>query len=262
MTPAPEYNATIVRREDLHGGLMMLWVAPDGGEFAPFWPGQFVAIGRIVDASGAPRSLVKRSYSIGSSAHDRHAVQLFVVHVDDGEFTSWLFAQREGARVWLAPKASGGFTLQGFERGRDLALVATGTGVAPYVSMVRTHQNAPPWRRAVIINGVRVAADLGFRGELEQAAAREPRLVYLPATTREPADSAWTGLRGRVGDLLEPGRFRALAGFDLDPGRCHVYVCGNPSMIEDLERLLTARGFKKHTPRHPGTLHLEKYWTE
>ncbi len=262
MTPTHEYNATIVRREALHDGLAMLWVAPDGGAFAPFWPGQFVAVGRIVDVPDAPRALVKRSYSIGSSARDRHSVQLFIVRVDDGEFTSWLFEQREGARVWLAPKASGGFTLQGFERGRDLVLVSTGTGVAPYVSMLRTHQDAPPWRRVVIVNGVRVAADLGFRDELEAAAARDARLVYLPVTTREPADSGWTGLRGRVGGILDPTRFRSLSGFLLDPSECHVYVCGHPAMIEDVERTLSARGFKKHTPRHPGTLHLEKYWTE
>ncbi len=267
MTPAHEYNATIDRREDLHDGLAMMWVAPDGGEFAPFLPGQFVAIGRIlehgpVDASGTSRTLVKRSYSIGSSADDRRAVQLFVVHVDDGEFTSWLFDQHEGARVWLAPKASGGFTLQGFERGKDLVLVSTGTAVAPYVSMIRTHRHAPPWRRVIVINGVRYAADLGFRDELEAAAAQDPQLIYLPMTTREPRDSAWAGLRGRVGEALDPARFRALTGASLAPDTCHVYLCGNPSMIEELERALAARGFRKHTPRHPGTLHLEKYWTE
>lgn len=262
MKPTHDYNSTIVRREVLHDGLAMLWVAPDGGQFAPFLPGQFVAVGRIVDVPGSSRGLVKRSYSIGSSARDRHAVQIFVVRVDDGEFTSWLFEQREGARVWLAPKASGGFTLQGFERGKDLVLVSTGTGVAPYVSMLRTYQDEPPWRRVVIVNGVRDAADLGFRDELESAAAHDARLVYLPMTTRESVGSGWTGLRGRVGEALEPERFRMLAGFALDPRECHVYVCGNPSMIEDVERILAARGFKKHTPRHPGTLHLEKYWTE
>lgn len=262
MTPNYDYNATIVRREDLHDGLAMLWVAPDGGEFAPFLPGQFVAIGGLTRAEDGARALVKRSYSIGSSAHDRHAVQLFVVHVDDGEFTSWLFAQREGARVWLAPKASGGFTLEGFERGKDLVLVSTGTGVAPHVSMYRTYRDQAPWRRIVIANGVRIAADLGFREELEAAAARDPRLVYLPMTTREPAGSDWKGLRGRVGEFLEPARFQSFAGLPLDPEQCHVYVCGNPAMIEDLERMLSARGFKKHTPRHPGTLHLEKYWTD
>jgi len=262
MTAPHEYNATIVRREDIHDGLAMLWVSPDGGEFARFLPGQFVAIGRVVEGADGTRALVKRSYSIGSSAHDRHAVQLFIVHVDDGEFTSWLFRQREGARVWLAPKASGGFTLQGFEIGKDLVLVSTGTGVAPHVSMYRTHKDMPPWRHIVIVNGVRVAADLGFRDELEDAAAHDVHMTYLPMTTREPAGSGWRGLRGRVGELLDADRFQSHAGIALDPRECHVYVCGNPSMIEDLEHTLTARGFKKHTPRHPGTLHLEKYWTE
>ncbi|HEU4929925.1 MAG TPA: ferredoxin--NADP reductase [Candidatus Krumholzibacteria bacterium] len=262
MTPTHEYNATIVRRDDLHEGLAMLWIAPDSGEFAPFHPGQFVAVGRIVESPPAGRVLVKRSYSIGSSANRRESVQLFVVHVDDGEFTSWLFAQRVGARVWLAPKASGGFTLQGFERGKNLALVSTGTAVAPYVSMYRTYLDDPPWDRIVIINGVRFVADLGFREELDAAAARDSRLVYIPTTTREPSGSPWIGLRGRVNDVMEPQQFRTLAGFDLVPSQCHVYICGNPSMIEDVEAMVVARGFKKHTPGHPGTLHMEKYWTD
>lgn len=262
MTPAHAYNAAIARREDLRDGVAMLWVSPDAGEFAPFLPGQFVAIGRIVEVPGSSPVLVKRSYSIGSSANDRRTVQLFIVRVDDGAFTSWLFEQREGSRVWLAPKASGGFTLAGFQPGQDLVLVSTGTGVAPYVSMYRTLRKNPPWRRIVIVNGVRFAADLGFRDELESAAAHDPRLVYLPMTTREPAGSAWKGLCGRVGEILEPERYRALVGAPLDPEQCHVYVCGNPSMVEDLERVLATRGFRKHTPRHPGNLHLEKYWTD
>ena len=262
MSPTHEYNAAIVRRDDLHEGLAMLWIAPDAGDFAPFLPGQFVAVGRLVDSPAGERSLVKRSYSIGSSANERDSVQLFVVHVDDGEFTSWLFAQQVGARVWLAPKASGGFTLQGFERGKNLVLVSTGTGVAPYVSMYRTYRDDPPWKRIVIINGVRLAADLGFREELETAVARDERLIYLPTTTREPSVSPWMGLRGRVNEVMHPLEFRARAGFDLDPSQCHVYICGNPAMIEDVEAMVVARGFKKHTPGHPGTLHMEKYWTD
>ena len=260
MTTRHEYNATIVGRDDLHAGLCMLRIAPDGGAFAPFSPGQFVFVGQIVEESGV-RSLVKRAYSIGSPATERSQVELFVVQIDDGEFTSWLFAQREGARVWLSPKASGGFTLDGFERGKDLVLASTGTAIAPCVSMVRTFGDNPPWRRVVIINGVRVAADLGYRAELEAAARRDPRLLYLPTVTREPAAS-WTGLRGRVGTLLEPERYRQLVGASLEPGECHVYLCGNPSMIEELEAVLRARGFRKHTRHHPGDLHLEKYWTD
>lgn len=261
MTKPHAYNATIVRRDDLHQSLMVLAVAPDGGEFPPFLPGQFISIGRLREKDGA-QELVKRSYSIGSSAHERTLVELFLVHVDDGEFTPWLFEQRAGARVWISPKASGGFTLEGVPPGRDLVLVSTGTAVAPYVSMVRTCGDDPPWRRVALINGVRHAADLGYRAELEAEARRDARFTYLPVVSREPAQSPWCGLRGRVGDVLAPDRFVHLAGFPLDPGSCHVFLCGHPLMIEDLESVLRERGFHKHTRHNPGTLHLEKYWNE
>jgi ferredoxin--NADP+ reductase len=260
MTQPQEYNASLVRRRDVHDALCFMHVAPDRSPFPPFAPGQFVSVGHNAEVNGA-RELVKRSYSIGSPASERSYVELFVVHVDDGAFTSWLFAQREGARLWLSPRASGGFTLDGFTRGRDLVLVSTGTGVAPFVSMYRTFRHDPPWRRIVIMNGVRHARDLGYRDELERAARGDARLIYLPSVTRE-TDPAWTGLRGRVNVLLDSARFASLAGFDLAPEECHVYLCGNPEMIETLEPVLAGRGFRKHTRLHPGNLHLEKYWTD
>jgi ferredoxin--NADP+ reductase len=261
MASTPRYNATIARREELHAKLMLLEVVPDGGPFAPFLPGQFVSIGRITGA-GAGARLVKRSYSIGSSALQRGSVELFLVHVDDGEFTSWLFEQGVGSRVWLSPRASGGFTLDGVPRGRDLVMVSTGTAVAPFVSMIRTFRADPPWRRAVLFNGVRYAADLGYRAELEALAARDENFRYAPMVTREPAQSAWRGLRGRVGDMLVPDRFPGVAGFTLVPDNCHVFLCGNPLMVEELEALLRVLGFRKHTRGHPGNLHLEKYWAD
>jgi ferredoxin--NADP+ reductase len=261
MTQPQPTNATIVARRDVHEALCFLHISPDQAPFPSFLPGQFVSVGHNMEENGSP-SLVKRSYSVGSPATERSYVELFVVHVNDGEFTSWLFAQQVGARVWLSPKASGGFTLDGFTRGRDLVLVATGTGIAPFVSMYRTFRHDPPWRRIIILNGVRQARDLGYREELEAAARSDTRLLYLPSATREPAGNAWSGLRGRVGEFLEPERFRTLTGATLSPEACHVYLCGNPEMIEEQEAVLTGRGFHKHTPGHPGNLHLEKYWTD
>jgi ferredoxin--NADP+ reductase len=258
MNSPHEPNATIVDREDVHDGLMLLRVAPDGGEFPPFRPGQFVSLGYRGDSG----RLVKRSYSIGSSAHQRRQVELFIVRVDDGAFTAWLFDRRAGDRVWLSPRASGGFTLDAFPRGADFVFVSTGTAIAPGVSMLRTYGDDAPWRRAVVINGVRYVADFGYRAEIEARAARDPRVVYLPTVTREPADSGWGGLRGRVSELLAPARYRALAGAPLDPATCHVYLCGNPMMIEELEATLGARGFQRHTRRQIGNLHMEKYWTD
>jgi ferredoxin--NADP+ reductase len=258
--PQPQaYNATIIARRDVHEGLCLLHVAPDAAPFPPFQPGQFVSVGTNLLVGGVP-TLVKRSYSIGSPASERGYVELFVVRVDDGEFTSWLFAQREGARLWLSPKASGGFTLEGFTPGKDLVLVATGTGVAPFVSMYRTFRHDPPWRRIVIMNGVRLARDSGVLRGFEQA-ARGSEAGLLPSATREHGPS-WPGLRGRVGEFLDPPRYQALVGAPLSPDECHVFLCGNPEMIESLEAVLTQRGFRKHTRHHPGTLHLEKYWTD
>jgi len=260
MSTPPGYNATIAARQLLHDNLMMLSIAPDGGEFPAFEPGQYVSVGRVVTRGGRAQ-LVKRPYSIGSSARSRATIELFLVHVDDGEFTSWLFARKVGARVWLSPSATGGFTLDGVARDSDLVLVCTGTAVAPYVSMIRTYGDDPPWRRAVLINGVRLAADLGYRAELESLAARDARFTYVPVATRERS-SSWRGMRGRVTELIAQQRFADLAGFDLDPATCHVFVSGNPVMIEELESSLRALGFRKHTRAHPGNLHLEKYWTE
>ena len=260
MTQPQPYNATIVARRDLHEGLCFLHIAPDQKPFPSFQPGQFISVGHNMEENGV-LSLVKRSYSIGSPATEQAYVELFIVHVEDGEFTSWLFAQQAGSRIWLSPKASGGFTLNGFTRGRDLVLVSTGTAIAPFVSMYRTFRDDPPWRRIIIMNGVRYGRDLGYREELEAAARTDARLLYLPSVTREDPQT-WSGVRGRVNELLDPVRFQSLTGSALSPDECHVYLAGNPDMIEFMEADLSARGFHKHTPRHPGNLHLEKYWTD
>lgn len=254
----PRYNATISRRRELHPGLCFLWIHPDSGEVPAFEPGQYISVGRIVETDGAAE-LIQRTYSIGSSAAKRDEVELFIVQVDDGEFTSWLLDQPVGAPVWLADRAAGGFTLDGFERGKDLVLVATGTGIAPYLSMYRTYRDDPPWRRLVIINGVRYARDLGYRRELEALSDADPRVTYIPLVTREP-NGEWSGMRGRVHTVLEPDAYARAAGAPLDPGQCHIYLCGNPGMVDSMEDMLTERGFRKHTPGHPGNLHLEKYW--
>jgi len=261
MIQTSEYNASIVDRRDVHEGLFFVWVCPDGGEAMAFEPGQFVSVGRLEAGEGRARPrLVTRTYSIGSPAQRRDAIELFVVRVDDGEFTSWLQSQPVGARVWLSPRAAGRLTLREVPRGKDLVLVSTGTGIAPYLSMYRTYREDPPWRRIVIINGARKAADLGYREELESAQAEDPLLTYIPLVTRESATSGWEGLRGRVQSVLEPERYRSLVGAPLSPEECHVFLCGNPSMVDDVEAELAERGFRTHARRTPGNIHVEKYW--
>jgi ferredoxin--NADP+ reductase len=250
----PKYNATIIERRELHPGLCFLWIKPDDGPFKPFLPGQYVTIGRIIS-----EELVTRTYSIGSSANRLEALELFIVLVDDGEFTSRLLGEPEGGRLWLDQQAYGELTLDDVNDQKDLVLVSTGTGVAPYLSMYRTYRAQPRWRRIVLINGVRHAADLGYRRELETVAGTDDAFTYLPIVTRD-AQAVWSGLRGRVQSILVEERFRGLTGFDLSPDECHVFLCGNPDMVDSVEADLTGRGFTIHGPERSGTLHLEKYW--
>jgi len=263
VTAHDEYNATIVRRLEIHDHLNIFWIRPDGGVVPPFQAGQFFSIGRRIEPDeheGVKTKLLKRAYSIASSPREKDALEIFIALVDDGAFTPWLWKQDVGSRLWLSPKPAGKFTMEGFEAGKDLVLVSTGTGLSPFLSMFRTFRDHPPWRRIVILNGVRHARDLGYDRELAAAAAKDANLIYIPMASRERDDSGWPGMRGRVTEALKDDVYERLVGTPFDPAECHVFLCGNPGMIDELERKLTQRGFTKHSRQKPGTLHLERYW--
>jgi ferredoxin--NADP+ reductase len=86
-------------------------------------------------------------------------------------------------------------------------------------------------------------------------------LIYLPTVTREPENAPWTGLRGRVHNLLQPQRYRELTGTELSPQQCHLFLCGNPAMIDEAELNLQRHGFVARDTKNPeGNLHFERYW--
>ena len=262
--PAP--NATIIGRRDFSERVALFRIRHDDGDIPAFEPGQFVQIGLALetparDGSGAMvQRLQKRSYSIASAAHDKHAVELCLAHVFEGRFTPELWKLREGGRIWLDPRALGTFTLDRVPPERDLVLVATGTGVAPYVSMLRTHAEDPRWRRIAIVHGVRDTLDLCFREELEAHAKRDPRMFYVPLVSRPAEHPAWSGLTGHVQVALDPRIFGELTGIPLDPATAHAFLCGNPAMIADVRVQLEARGFVADTAKQNGGLRLERYW--
>src|SRR5687767_7816672 len=168
--PAPTVplNATLVARKECTERLLVLHLRPDAGEIAPFEPGQFVQIGLPVEdpAPGRRPRLQKRAYSIASAAHARDTVELYLAFVPEGRFTPLLWSLRPGERLWMDPQPKGHFTLAHVPAEAELVLVATGTGLAPYVSMLRTWSGAERWARAVVVHGVRHPVDLGYRDEL------------------------------------------------------------------------------------------------
>lgn len=264
-------NATLIERDDLAPHLAIVRVRPEVGGIEPFEPGQFVQIGlpKHVDppeVAGGRARLHKRSYSIASSPLEREQVELYLNRVDGGRFTPELWSLRPGDRLWMDPQPKGIFTLGNLPRDARLVLVATGTGLAPYVSMLRRWPAStaePRWSRAVVIHGVRHPEELGYRSEIEARARTDPRVTYVPIVSRPlegTTGSTWSGLVGRVQRVLEPEAFRAATGETLAPDRHHVFLCGNPDMIRDVRAQLEPLGFRLDTAREPGALHLEKYW--
>ncbi|MEY4669751.1 MAG: Ferredoxin--NADP reductase [Pseudomonadota bacterium] len=256
-------NSTVVGRVDITPELMILRVKPDGGVPA-FQPGQYVALGLPGAAPrypGAPEEsevpaadkLIKRAYSIGSSPVAGDFFEFYIAIVANGALTSRLAMVKEGDRIFSQPKVTGTFTLEGVPEDHNLVLVSTGTGLAPFMSMVRTPSVWTPQRRITIVHGVRYPQDFAYADELSSFASANSRFTYLPIASR--ADGSFVGRKGRVQALFDDGSIQ------LQPETDHVFLCGNPAMIDDLERDLTTKlGYVVHSKKTPGNLHVEKYW--
>ncbi len=255
-------NATVVDRVDVTPDLLILRVKPDGG-IPPFQPGQYVALGlpgsapRYPGAEPEPEpaaagKLIKRAYSIGSSPTATDHFEFYVAVVPTGALTSRLALVKPGDRVFTQPKVTGTFTLEGVPDDHNLVLVSTGTGLAPFMSMIRTPTTWTPGRKITVVHGVRYPQDFAYVEELGQFATEVQGFTYLPIASRAP--DAWSGRKGRVQKLFEDREIQ------LDTGNDHVFLCGNPAMIEDVEKELTQRGYTVHSKKSPGKLHLEKYW--
>lgn len=262
--PAPTpLNATVVERIDLNPWLLICRVRHDGEPGGlHFEPGQFTNLGlppRDPSHLSGSSGLVKRPYSI-ASAPDEDSVEFFIRLVDEGAFTPLLWKLGVGERLWMDDKCVGKFTLDGVPDGKDLVMVSTGTGIAPFVSMLRHYHGQGRWRRLVMINGVRVMSDLGYQAELEALVRDDPDFRYVPLCSREPEGGAWPGMRGHVMHALDPVVYERAVGAPLDPEHTQVFLCGNPQMIDSVEAHLAPLGFRPHTRKNPGHIHKERYW--
>ncbi|MCB0323230.1 MAG: ferredoxin--NADP reductase [Bdellovibrionales bacterium] len=260
-----QHNATIVAREDFNPELSAIRIQPDdAGTIYDFDPGQYAEVAIIeppLDPSAPPAKLVRRQFSIASAKGDTRGLEFYIVLVRDGYLTPKLWKLGVGDRIWMNPKVKGKFTLDPVPPGKDLVMIATGTGLAPFLSMHRTYgQENPPWRRFTIIHGARYERDLGYRRELEDLAASDPHFFYISSLTREPEGSTWQGRRGRVGTILTDGTYEKVVGSAFVPDDCQVFLCGNPAMIDETQTLLESRGFQLHKKKEPGNIHIERYW--
>lgn len=253
-------NATMIYRRDLSAETCILRISPESGEVPPFEAGQYAEIAFPPDSPAERTKLVRRAYSIASPPSERSYLEFFVVLVEEGQLTPKLWPHQVGGRLWLGPKIKGKFTLEGIPHGKDIVMVATGTGLAPFVSMVRQYHGQARWRKLVIIHSSCFQKDLGYKEELENFSRENNDIIYLPTVTREDSSCGWSGCTGRVQQFFDSTRYQDLVDAPLDPVHTHVLLCGNPAMIDSMEELLLTKGFKHHTHKQPGNIHYERYW--
>lgn len=264
-------NSTLAHRIDLDVDLAVFRIRPDSVLF-PFLSGQYTVIGmpyrapRCEDAdpdetpSDDPDKLIRRAYSIASSSKVHEYVELYITLVRSGALTPRLWTLEPGDRLWLGPKAKGHFTVDAVPSERNLVLVGTGTGLAPYISMIKDHHTCNIGRRFVVIHGARYIRELGYRDELEALDHDCHTLAYLPTVTRPDDRDGWHGHVGRVQSVFSDGAVEAALGGPLSPESTHVFLAGHPEMVEDMQQMLTNRGYTLHSARSPGSLHVERYW--
>ena len=218
---------------------------------APFRPGQFMNLGLQL-----PGGFVSRSYSLASAPAE--PLEVLLARVGEGALTPALFELREGASLVLDPKPQGFFTFDYVPPHRDLWLLATGTGLGPFLSMLRSGEAFERAERVILVHGTRGPLELAHREELETMARdRGSAFRYLPVLSRASEAGA---LSGRVTQVLKSGELEGRAAAQITPENAHFMLCGNPSMIDDIITLLGERGLKRHRQRTPGHITTEKYW--
>jgi ferredoxin/flavodoxin---NADP+ reductase len=232
-------DTTIKRRTEWAPGLVSLVL---DGLTPPFVPGQFFQLG----VRGPDGELIRRSYSAASAPGQR--LEFLLSEVPGGALTPKLCALSAG---------DGFFTLAEVPVCDTLWLVATGTGLGPFLSMLRAKGALERFNRVVVVHGAHEQARLAHADEV-RALTQGQGARYVPCVSREEPPPG--GLRGRVTDLLSKGELEAAAGAPIDT-HAHVLLCGNPAMIDDMVGLLRARGLEKHRRRAPGHFNFEKYWS-
>ena len=267
----PELNAIVTQRIDFAPGLLILRVAPDGWALPKFTPGQFSVLGlqasapRVADASPedpipAPDAFIRRAYSIASSSNETDYLEFYIAQAKSGALTPRLFALNVGDRVFLSPKATGMFTLDQIPGDQNLIFIGTGTGLAPYMSMIRTHVEANEPRKFFVLHGARNSWDLGYRTELFYLQRFAKNFTYLPTIDGPGSEVVpWKGHVGFAQDLWQQGVIEQSWGFKPTPSNTHIFLCGNPLMIEAMKEVFGKEGFTVHSKQAPGQIHIEEF---
>ncbi len=212
-----------------------------------FRNGEFIMIGLELDGKS-----VMRAYSIASANHEEY-LEFFSIKVPDGVLTSRLQHLNVGDEVLIGSKPVGTLVIDDLRDGRNLFLIATGTGLAPFLSIIKDPETYARFEKVVLFHGVRFVNEVAYHEMLTVELAEHEylgdmvseKLIYYPCVTREEYQN-----QGRITDLMTSGKLYADIGLpEIDPKRDRVMLCGSPSMLKETCAILDERGFEESSKK-------------
>ena len=225
-----------------------------------FSNGHFTMIGLRVNEKP-----LLRAYSIVSANYEEH-LEFLSIKVQDGPLTSRLQHIKVGDKIIVGRKPTGTLLIDYLLPGKNLYLLSTGTGLAPFLSVIRDPETYQRFEKVILVHGVREVKELAYHDYLTQELPKHEFLgemvreqfLYYPTVTREPFKN-----QGRLTDAIESGKLFTEIGLPtFDAGRDRVMICGSPQMLKDLKRMLEARQFKEGNTTTPGDFVIERAFAD
>src|SRR5580704_10225325 len=225
-----------------------------------FENGQFTMIG--LEVEGRP---LLRAYSVASANYEDQ-LEFFSIKVPDGPLTSRLQHLKEGDEIIVSRKATGTLVIDNLEDGRNLYLIGTGTGLAPFLSVIKDPETYQRFEKVVLLHGCRRVAELAYGEMITKELPNDEmigelvrnQLIYYPTVTRDPFRN-----RGRITDLINSGKLFSDIGLaSLEAAHDRIMICGSPALVQDTRVLLSEKGFVEGNHGEPAQFVVEKAFAE
>ena len=219
----------------------------------PFTAGQYAKLSLEIDGER-----VVRAYSfVNAPSHEN--LEFYLVTVPEGKLSPRLHALKAGDEVMITQDAQGFFVIDEIPECETLWMLATGTAIGPYLSILEEGKGLARFKNIVLLHAARYAQDLSYLPQMQELQQRYNGQLHIQTVvSREESPGSLTG---RVPALIESGQLEAATGLTLDAETSHVMLCGNPQMVRDTQLVLKeTRGMRKHLKRKPGHMTSEHYW--
>lgn len=201
---------------------------------------------------------IQRAYSYVNSPDNKN-LEFYLVNIPNGKLSEKLFSLKKNNEIMISKNASGFFTIKTIPKCKHLWMLATGTAIGPYLSILQDFKNLIRFEKIILVHAVRFSSDFNYLPLIKKIQKKfYKNLIIQTVTSRE---ETLNSLKGRLPKLIENGDLENSVGLSIKKENSHVMLCGNPDMVKDTKKILEkTKNMKKNLKNRPGTITMENYW--